>query len=205
MTPDHIQTIFEELKTNGLICKSRHLIPKIKEPNFRASAVCRTKIFYNPDLSTMNDDSIRFSLLHEEGHKINKQFSHKLLILCAIISILTILIIFYLSSDMDIILRYLTSIGACLFIILIIIILFNVFKFRIYKDEHASDLFAAINLKNYYGYFNIYKIIDVALNEINYGRHKSTVLGNIINNLIPTHPSDEDRVSRVKNEVDRLE
>jgi len=204
MTSDRIQTIFEELKNNGLVSGTRRLIPKTNEPNFRASAVWKAKIFYNPNFSTMNGDSIRFTLLHEEGHKINKQFSHKLLIMCAIISILSILIISYLSSDMGILLRCLISIGACLFILLIIIILFQIFKYRIFKDEYTSDLCAAIKLKNYYGYCNIFNIIDIALKEINEGKQKTTVLDNIINNCFPNHPNDEDRVSKVKNEVDHL-
>jgi len=205
MSPDHIQSIFEELKNKGIISKPRKLTSRKKEPNFRASVVWKNKIFYNPNLSTMKDDSIRFSLLHEEGHKIMKQFSQKFLILCAILSFLIILIFSILSSDMGIIGKYLTNFVVCLFIIFIIVLLFNIFKIRFYKDEFASDQFAANQLKNYYGYCNIYKIIDVALNEINDRRKKPTLLSNIINLFFSTHPSDEDRVLKIKKEVDHLD
>ncbi len=68
---DRVEKVFEELKGKGLISEKRHLKKK-NIRNFRARFILN-RIYYDPVFTSLDEKSIRFILLHEEGHLRLKQ------------------------------------------------------------------------------------------------------------------------------------
>jgi len=101
-----VKAIFQELRSNGFIRKSKRCRWSPFVANFKAGVLFRRTIFYNRKYDALDDDSLRFALLHEEGHHRGKQYSILILIVdMAVIISSTLLVTWNATLPREIIQR----------------------------------------------------------------------------------------------------
>lgn len=199
-----ISRVFRELKRDGCINRNRHLRASRFALNFRAGIVLfRNTIFYNKKYESryfqLNENELKFILLHEEGHyqRIQCGIIGFLIFLGLLVSINLYLILNQTKIpgiDKDVLSNALSLFNFLIFL-MCIKILSPVFHF----DEFNSDEFAADTMKRNYRIQNPSKIIHSTLEKLS-EIHKSEfgyseAIGKI---FFDFHPSIMDRVINIE-------
>jgi Zn-dependent protease with chaperone function len=180
-----ITEIFEELQKIGCVEYCRDLEAKEDVPNFQAN-IPNNKIEYNPKMKNLEDrNSIKFCLLHEEGHfrfpKIVFLFG------CLFVSFIIILIL--------LIFRGLDLISSLLLLVFISFILIIWYK---WMEEYESDKFASLMLRDVLKEAEVpSKILEKALRDISLDRTICDKFRKII------HPPPQYRVRKIRYFVDK--
>ena len=138
-----VEQIFIELQKKGLIDRKRKL--KVARCRNLQAAKLTNSIKYNLEFTkSLSENSIRFALLHEEGHKREKQiWVPAAMFFFSLISISIFLI--YISGA-DCYLKW----GVHLLILLVAVLFPNIFKKKLDLDEYRADAYASKGLYNEY-------------------------------------------------------
>jgi hypothetical protein len=200
--PNKIELVFAELKSKGLLPPQRKLTSSKLTPTFRSAILFYNTISYNPKFCGMQEDNIRFSLLHEEGHKIRPQYGTPGVIFFIILALIPFLLIFIFYRDNPVFV-YSSLIYSIIFVFTVI----HIFSESFHGDEFDSDLFAAEILRDSYGIKKPSYILYNTLTEIYsimYPKYPENVsiFYRIEYGLMSLHPSLEDRVKKVALLVD---
>ncbi len=161
---NRIERIFLELKSKGLVKKSRIIDFCISDQAFSSSLITR-KIYCDCTFRMPIDpDCVRFCLLHEEGHL--RYFQYRLLLI--LIYMIEIGVVFSFPqlknfSSLNVVLLLAFAIVLFFGIICLIFIPFRLCYPLFRKDEFISDLYGAIGLKRKYWVDEPSKIIHNAL------------------------------------------
>jgi Zn-dependent protease with chaperone function len=187
-----ILKIFEELKTRKLIDSDRKIKSKKMPGAFKASVFTSNTISFNPILSTeLNDDMIRFCLLHEEGHLKKGQYGVSALFLLWGLGIIPLIYCI------------LSGIGDGIFVISLCFALFVIFSsIRIltepfHWDEYGSDEFASKILREHYGIKRPSEILKNTLEKLPSSVDLSKFSHRLFYTLVENHPSAERRVKNI--------
>ncbi len=167
------ERIFNELVKNGGVAGS-HKIEASEKWDYFHAGLCT--IHYNPKMNVLDENFIRISLLHEEGH-IRLQYRT---ILFLTLLFIVILLIFFTNIDQH--LKLLCS---------IILTLFSCWLF-VLMDEYESDKFASIMLRDKYNISKPSKILEKTLEQMPHSWLSAF-----------THPSVKKRVKNIVEKVDR--
>jgi len=171
-------------------------------PNFRSAIIFYNTINYNPKFCDMQEENIKFCLLHEEGHKIKPQYGPPSLfaVLLLFLIPLALIMIFYYT--------YPVFVLACfIYSIIFLMIALAMLRQSFHDDEFDSDLFAAEILRDYYGIkkpsyiaYNTFKEIQQIICP-KYSE-KISIFEKLEVSLFNIHPLNEDRVKKIALLVD---
>ena len=215
-----IRKIFEELQAKGLIDKDAALLPSPNVENFQ-KALFKKAILFNPAFADgiLDDNCLRFVLLHEWGHKVDRALRRPIIIsagfifgviiyLYFVISYLIYPILLALSFLIDMSMLLFESIGGIVILISLtitvwvsIILFANTFKKWGYMDEYKADLWAAERICKVYGFSPSF-LLSKCLKIITNTKIEKTISLIIEKHLlfgVPTHPSIEERVKFIRN------
>ena len=178
--------IFKELqKDKKMIASQRVLELSSNISSFKSSFFkLKNIIYYNPSVLGLDDDSIRFCLLHEEGHFVNKQFGFYCFPLFSLLGAVPFLITTFLLHS--------NSVYQIISILIVPFAFFLSWKFFPQFDEYKSDEFAAILVKEHYLRKKPSEILKQALDFI-YAKGSFP---------LDPHPSPENRVKSIKDKID---
>lgn len=196
-TDERVQKIFRQLKKDGYIKKKRKL-----KRSFRFQAGFFGNILYPGEMLEryyLSDDTIRFVLLHEEGHlskfKLQRIFQ-KLMIAYVPIWLLSP---FYFSFRPMQILPLLT---ICFFNPITIVIIILIMSKTVFRNEESQcDYWAAKIVKEHYGYRNPSHLLKELRNWMNQAFDNADHLDNMnrkLIRLIAPHPSVENRIKSIE-------
>ena len=207
---EKVEKIFIELKKKGAIDKEREIKYDKRVQVFKSGLFFYNTIFYNENCCNLDEDSIRFSLLHEEGHQVNNQYVLPPLIF--MLSLILIPVWFLLLANRELVaagifqalLWYATII--CFSILFMISMINNLIEPMRY-DEYRSDEYAAKMLKEK---FNVYQPSQIAGNTFKAVRKQSekteekqdSIKTRLLFAFIRYHPRDEDRVKNIHEKFD---
>jgi len=189
-----ILRIFDELKKQGHITPRRVLKASKKVSSFKSSVYTSNTILYNPNLSDLDDDVIRFSLLHEEGHLARGQYGPPALLLLWSFGLIPLIIGIFFKTDF-----FLISLFFFLFVFFSSI---RILTEPFYWDEFGSDEFASKILHDSYKIKKPSEIVRTTLNSIPSSFDYSNLFHRICLAFIEYHPSTEQRVRNVIEVVD---
>ena len=170
---DSCNRIFNELIDCGCIAATRKIEASDAWTSFHAG-LCT--IHYNPKMNELDENSIRISLLHEEGH-IRLQY-RTFLFLILLFAILTSIFL----TNFNLILKILGS----------VIIIFILGLLFVLIDEYESDIFASKLLRDKFGISEPSKILEKALEKMPSNRFSAY-----------THPSIQNRMRNIADNVDK--
>jgi Zn-dependent protease with chaperone function len=207
---ERVEKIFMELKKKGTIDKEREIRYDRRVPNFKSGLFFYNTIFYNEKCCNLDEDSIRFSLLHEEGHQVNNQYVLPPLIFMLSLVLIPVWFLFLANRELvaagifHALLWYATI--TC-FSLLFIISMINHLIEPMRYDEYRSDEYAAKMLKEK---FNVYQPSQIAGNTFKAIRkqlektedHQDSVKNRLLFAFIRYHPRDEDRVKNIHEKFD---
>ncbi len=195
-----IELILGDLKARGLVDEKRKLTPKKGKwsGNFKAGILNWWSIYYNEKFSALDDNVLRFALLHEENHKTTSQ-NWKILT-GFIVASYALLIYVYLClkgpGHTDTVALNLA--GVVMFIVSLMS--FRAFETPLQEDETRADLHAAKTLIEKFSVekpsavaTSLFKIIDELQGNNDSLPHRILrfFLGGI-------HPLDEERVKAIQ-------
>jgi Zn-dependent protease with chaperone function len=179
-------------------------------PVFKSGLFFYNTIFYNENCCRLDEDSIRFSLLHEEGHQVNKQYVLPPLLF--MLSLILIPVWFLILANRELmaagifqaLLWYATI--TC-FSLLFIISMINRLIEPMRYDEYRSDEYAAKMLKEK---FNVYQPSQIAANTFKTIRKQSekteeerdSIKNRLLFAFIRYRPRDEDRIKNIHEKFD---
>jgi Zn-dependent protease with chaperone function len=195
-----VELIFKELQEKELISTKRKIQSSKYVKNFKAGLVFSNNISYNPKLSNMNEDNIRFALLHEEGHKVKHQYGTPGVIFFLIMAFIPVIFNFLLSGN-----NLILSTSILIYSLMFILISIKIFSEPLRGDEFESDLFAATVLRDSYDIKKPSEILHNTLTEIRLiFKHSGNISipEKIIFGLFAYHPLDEDRIKNIRILVD---
>jgi len=189
--------IIEELKTRNLVDPHREIKASKRIPcGFKASVFTSNTISYNPNISGLNDDEIRFCILHEEGHLKRGQYGLPAICLLFSFGLIPLFYCILLKVDLNVMM---ISIFFMLFIVFSSIrILTEPFK----GDEYGSDEFASEILREHYDIKKPSEILKNVLNSIPSSFDRSKILPRLCLAFIEYHPSVEQRVRNIVELID---
>ena len=207
---ERVEKIFNELKRKGVVGIEREIKYDKRVQVFRSGLFFYNTIFYNENGCKLDEDSIRFSLLHEEGHTVNKQYVLPPFIVT--LSLLLVPVCFLLLAQKELFAvgmfqALLWDATIICFSLLFMILMINNLTEPMRHDEYRSDEYAAKMLKEK---FNVYKpsiIADNTFKAIRKQREKTEENHDSIKNrlmfaFIRYHPWDEDRVKNIHEKFD---
>jgi hypothetical protein len=209
---DTVNVIFEELKQNHCISFDRELKPQIGISNF-GSSISNNVILYDPKLSNLSKETIRFFLLHEEGHFIKGYAGYYLNLTVKIFGII-IAVIAIAATISALIFNIAISLSGWLFIIALCCFSGFLITFStslsaksLEWGEFLSDEYAAKKLQEKYSIQKPSESLIVAFNEfekfyeINFKSNHGFVrkIWNAKDEYYPTNPQ---RVDYVKYYID---
>lgn len=207
---ERVEKIFIELKKKGAIDKEREIKYDKRVPLFKSGLFFFNTIFYNENFCRLDEDSIRFSFLHEEGHQVNKQYVLPPLIFILSLILIPVWFLFLANPDLvaagihQALLWYATI--TCFSILFILSMINNLIEPMRY-DEYRSDEYAARMLKEK---FNVYQPSQIAGNTFRSIRKQAekpdathdTVKDRLLFAFIRYHPRDEDRIKNIHEKFD---
>ena len=170
-----VESLFLELKEAGLIQPKRKLQESKNTPNFKADAIFKKKILYNPKHDSISADSIRFALLHEEGHIVYKQ-STTLILSIILFMVLSSMGLVYFFTGFDESEAYPIIYGLLPIYLVLGLFSIRIFTQPIQLDESTADNFAAMKLKEHYGHQNTGEVLARLLEEISCCEKKNTLI-----------------------------
>jgi hypothetical protein len=207
---EKVEKIFIELKKKGAVRKEREIKYDQGVQLFKSGIFFYNTIFYNEDGCSLDEDSIRFSLLHEEGHKVNKQYLMPPLVFT--LSLILIPLCFLYVANTELITAgmfqiLLWNVTVICFSVLLVILMINNLTEPLRYDEYRSDEYAAKMLKEK---FNVYHPSIIAGNTFNAVRKQKektqekqdSVKNRLLFAFIRYHPRDEDRVKNIHEKFD---
>jgi Zn-dependent protease with chaperone function len=205
-----VEKIFIELKRKGAVGIEREIKYDKRAQMFRSGLFFYNTIFYNENSCRLDEDSIRFSLLHEEGHTVNKQYVIPPFIVT--VSLILVPVCFLLLAQTALIAAgifpvLLWDATIICFSLLFIILMINNLTEPLRYDEYRSDEYAAKMLKEK---FNVYQpsiIADNMFKAVRKQREKTednqdSVKNRLLFAFIQYHPRDEDRVKNIREKFD---
>jgi len=186
--------IFNELKERKLI-DPNHKIKASKKPGaFRASVFTSNTVFYNPNFSKeLNEDMIRFCLLHEEGHLKRPQCGVPALFFLLALGIIPLLYSIYDPS---------IRIISVFFMLFIIFSSIRILTEPFHWDEYGSDEFASRILQYNYGIKKPSELVKKTIDAIPSSLDLTKFLPRLFFAFIENHPSTEERIRNVIEVVD---
>lgn len=187
---NNVSYVFKELKNKKIINKKRMLKASNSVINFKSGIIRNNEIYYNPSLTNVSKDSLRFILLHEEGHK--QSFSYMLVLALVFYTIS----VFYFKNMLPTFLgklinTILPTIGA--------LVLFFLFKPGIRRDEFNADLYAARRILDNYN-LKPSNLMRRSFIEISKIKPKYNLYSKILNKsywLFTPHPAEIERIENV--------
>jgi Zn-dependent protease with chaperone function len=207
---ERVEKIFNELKKKGAVDKEREIRYDNRVQAFKSGLFFYNTIFYNENCCRLDEDSIRFSLLHEEGHQVNKQYVLPPLLFT--LSLMLTPLWFLLLANRELfaagiyqaLLWYATII--C-FSVLFVILMMNSLTEPLRYDEYRSDEYAAKMLKEK---FNVYQPSQIAANtfktirkqSLNSEKNPDSIKNRLLFAFIRYHPHDEDRIKNIHEKID---
>ena len=207
---EKVEKIFIDLKKKGAIEKEREIKYDKGVQMFKSGLFLYNTIFYSENGCNLDEDSIRFSLLHAEGHKVNKQYLMPPLIFT--ISLILIPVCFLFLADTELIAAgifqvLLWNATIICFSVLLIILMINNLTGPLRYDEYRSDEYAAKMLKEK---FNVYHPSIIAYNTFKSMRKQlekteekqDSIKNRLLFAFIRYHPHDEDRVKNIHEKFD---
>ena len=207
---ENVEKIFSELKKKGTIEKEREIKCDKRVQVFKSGLFFYNTIFYNENGCNLDEDSIRFSLLHEEGHQVNKQYVLPPLIFTLSLILIPVWFLFLANRELiaagifQALLWYATII--C-FSILFIILMINNLTEPLRYDEYRSDEYAAKMLKEKFNAYHPSQIADNTFKAIRKQFEKTeekqdSIKDRLLFAFIRYHPRDEDRVKNIHEKFD---
>jgi hypothetical protein len=207
---ENVEKIFIDLKKKDAIDKEREIKYDKKVQVFKSGLFFYNTIFYNEDGSNLDEDSIRFSLLHEEGHQVNKQYVLPPLIFTLSLILIPVWFLFLANRELiaagifQVLLWYATII--CFSILFIISMINNLIEPLRY-DEYRSDEYAAKMLKEKFNVYHPSIIADNTFKSVRKQLEKTEEKQDSIKNrlwfaFIRYHLLDEDRVKNIHEKFD---
>jgi Zn-dependent protease with chaperone function len=192
-----IMEISRELKLKNLIDPGRAIKSKKMSFPYRAGIFASNTISFNPAFSMdLDDDMIRFCLLHEEGHLKRGQYGVPALMLLIGIGIFPVIHCIVAGIGDGILV---VSLGFMLFVLVSSMrILTEPFRW----DEYGSDEFATRILHDTYGITKPSLIVGDTLDRLPSGLDVSKLLPRLIYALIEIHPTAEERVRHIVGKID---
>lgn len=193
-TKNNVKKIFEELKEKNLISKKRILKPSKNIPNFQAKPFSK-KLLYNPSFSNMDNNSVRFTLLHEEGHRKRKSRTLPILLLSIVSSFFLYFLLIRLTNMNSLLVAFI-SLSLLLSII-------KLFLGYMKEDELDADLWASIKLIENFGIDKPSKLLKKALNSLKEVKPKQNFISKLatwmrLYKIFNYHPSDKERINCIK-------
>jgi Zn-dependent protease with chaperone function len=201
-TEKKIIEISNELKTRNLIDPGRIIIPS-ETAGFKASVYTSNTICFDPNASELDDNEIRFCLLHEEGHLTRWQYGFQALLVLLVLGMFPIIYLI-LSPYWD----PSKKVSTDIWIIYIFFTLFAVFSsMRILTqpfqwDEYGSDEFATKILHDNYGIKKPSEILKNALIKTPSKFDRSYRIIRLFIALAKPHPSIIQRVRNIADSID---
>jgi len=196
---DNVDDVFSELKKRELITKATKVAPSSNYPNFKMS---RGTIFYNPKFANLDHEILRLILLHEEAHRHKRQNSH--LAFWMIISLFAVseaLLVYGTRSNTELMKAMFSTV--CIIYIPFLLFYARIFESSIQKDEYDADVRAARIMKKEYLVNRPSVLTERAIMETRRRGPDDSLLLSIYNLLYGgMHPSDKERVERIKSLVD---
>lgn len=207
---ERVEKIFNELKKKGAIGRDREIKFDKRVQVFKSGLFLYNTIFYNENGCRLDEDSIRFSLLHEEGHTVNKQYViPPFIVTVSLIMIPACLLLLAQPSLIagGIFQVLLWDATIICFSLLFIIVMANNLTEPLRNDEYRSDEYAARMLKEK---FNVYHPSIIADNTFRALRKQSektekdpdSVKNRLLFAFVHFHPRDEDRVRNIRDKFD---
>lgn len=207
---ENVEKIFIDLKKKGAVDKEREIKYDKRVQVFKSGLFFYNTIFYNENGCNLDEDSIRFSLLHEEGHQVNKQYVLPPLIFTLSLIVIPVWFLFLANRELiaagifQALLWYATII--C-FSLLFVIVMINNLSEPLRYDEFRSDEYAAKMLKEK---FNVYQPSQIAENTFKAIRKQfektdekqDSIKNRLLFAFIRYHPRDEDRVKNIHEKFD---
>jgi membrane protein implicated in regulation of membrane protease activity len=205
-----VEKIFIELKRKGAVGIDREIKYDKRVQVFKSGLFFYNTIFYNENCCKLDEDSIRFSLLHEEGHTVNKPYVIPPFIVT--LSLILIPFCFLLLAQKELIaagffqVLFWDATIIC-FSLLFIILMINNLTEPLRYDEYRSDEYAAKMLKEKFNVYHPSIIADNTFKAIRKQREKTEEKQDSIKNrllfaFIRFHPRDEDRVKNIREKFD---
>jgi Zn-dependent protease with chaperone function len=198
LTEKRVIDIFDEFKARNLIDPNRKIKSKKMPGAFKATIFTSNTILFNPESSKeLNDDMIRFCLLHEEGHLKQGQFG------------VSALFLLWSLGLIPLIYCILSGIGGGIFVISLCFTLFVIFSsIRIltepfHWDEYGSDEFASKILQDHYGIQMPSEILKNTLDKLPSSLDLSKFSHRLFYSLVENHPSTEQRVNNIVKLIDK--
>jgi Zn-dependent protease with chaperone function len=197
-----IKTVFQELRSKGHIRKSKRCRWSPLVFNFKAGVLFRRTIFYDKKYDNLDEDLLRFALLHEEGHHQGKQYTPLVLIMDVIVVVSSVLLVDWKARvDNDIVQPIVW--GLMPIYIWLILASLKVFGKYIHEDEFRSDSFAARILRDSYGISKPSETIDRMWKALTPSKKHDSIGYRLFRLLLGgLHPSDEERVRKIADTID---
>ena len=188
-----LQEVFDDLKRRGLIRKRVRLVINERMVSSKASLL-KGRITLNPSYATLSEESIRFILLHEEGHMVLFQRS------LALLGLLTLVLI-PMAMMISATYTFLTasSISLVMSTSSIVMVYKSTPAFR-HEDEFQSDLHAANVLRKEFGVDMPSSVAEECFRHPTSG---GSALFGYISVLLDTHPESDARVNRLRECCDK--
>jgi Zn-dependent protease with chaperone function len=207
---ERVEKIFSELKRKGAIDKEREIRYDKRVQRFRSGLFFYNTIFYSENGCNLDEDSIRFSLLHEEGHQVNRQYVLPPLIFTLSLVLIPVWFLFLANGELvaagifSALLWYATI--FC-FSFLFIISMMNTLIEPMRHDEYRSDEYAARMLKEKFNVYQPSQIAGNAFKAIRKQREKTeddqdSIKNRLLFAFIRYHPRDEDRIQNIHEKFD---
>lgn len=205
-----VEKIFNELKKKGAVSREREIKFDRRVPVFRSGLFFYNTIFYNEYCSRLDEDAIRFLLLHEEGHTVNKQYVIPPFIVTVSLILVPVCLLLLAHKDLaaaGFFPALLWDATIACFSLLFVIVMMNNLTEPLRHDEYRSDEYAAKMLKEK---FNIYHPSVIADNTFRALRkqHETTegstdsLKNRLLFAFIRYHPQDGDRVRNIREKFD---
>lgn len=214
-----LHRIFQELQEKGLIARERRLVPCRFTFSVRAypalNCIRYRRAFYDRHLSRRSDDTLRFVLLHEEGH-IRKGSS-----LTSALPALPVLPYFFLLQHppVESLLAgvlpplqaaaglFAAKLGAIALLVLAIFVAYRTYYRRMCDEEFTADRYAAEAMRGCYRIRDPGALLQSLFSDLPAGpsasrRRGSGVLSRVIPGLLRSgpdyRPPISERVRRVR-------
>jgi len=199
---DPAKTVFDDLMRKDLISPSRRLVrkqPYSRVVNFRTSRFHPDTIYAIGNVSKLPEGSITFALLHEEGHKTERQNSRWVLAAMGCVGAPTMALAIWhgISGIPSGALDWAIYLSGALFVLFCP----RIFRRWIFMDETRADLFAARTMKRAYPGITTREVADAARIALRAAGRKRK--GGLEERLVldwmgwEVHPKDEERIEKI--------
>lgn len=197
-----IKAVFQELSSKGHINKSKKCRWSPFVFNFKAGVLFRRTIFYDKRYDGLDEDLLRFALLHEEGHHQGKQYTPLILIVDVIVIVSSVLLVNWNAGPARDVVQPVVW-GLLPIYIWLILASLKVFGKYVHEDELRSDSFAARILRDSYGISKPSEVVDRMWKALTPSERHDSIGYRLFRLLLGgLHPSDQERVRRIAETID---